>query len=240
MLKIAIYSNRFSDINDLKEIVYEYLTENKIVAKVSTFEDSYELLTASNSYDIYIMDMDMHSNVAEIGRQISVIDTGTKFIYVSENTALAYDAFESEADYFLAKPFNKDKVLKILKEIRQHIQDENIVIKTAIGEKRVRANALNYINIVQRCLCYHLTDGTMFDGQALRTSFEKAISPLQYHRSNTFLFLPPSLLINVGEIKILDTDKVIFENNDILYISKKQHDLIDSAWKSYNRFINIE
>ena len=49
-----------------------------------------------------------------------------------------------------------------------------------------------------------------------------------------------SLLINVGEIKILDTDKVIFENNDILYISKKQHDLIDSAWKSYNRFINIE
>jgi hypothetical protein len=74
----------------------------------------------------------------------------------------------------------------------------------------------------------------------LRTSFEKAISPLQYHHSNTFLFLPPSLLINVGEIKILDTDKVIFENNDILYISKKQHDLIDSAWKSYNRFINIE
>jgi hypothetical protein len=68
VLKIAIYSNRFSDINDLKEILYEYLAENKIVAKVSTFEDSYELLTASNSYDIYIMDMDMHSNVAEIGR----------------------------------------------------------------------------------------------------------------------------------------------------------------------------
>ena len=80
----------------------------------------------------------------------------------------------------------------------------------------------------------------MFDGQTLRTSFEKAISPLQHAKSKSFLFLPPSLLINVGEIKILYSDKIVFENDDVLYISKKQHDLIDVAWKSYTRFINID
>ena len=67
---------------------------------------------------------------------------------------------------------------RIIKEIKQKVQDDHIVIKISGGEKRIRANELNYINIVQRCLCYHLTDGTMFDGQTLRTSFEKAISPL--------------------------------------------------------------
>ena len=59
---------------------------------------------------------------------------------------------------------------------------------------------LNYINIVKRCLSYHLKDGTMLDGQSLRVSFEKAIDPLQERPS--FLFLAPSLLINLNEIKI--------------------------------------
>jgi hypothetical protein len=44
----------------------------------------------------------------------------------------------------------------------------------------------------------------MFDGQTLRSSFEKAIDPLQNHKA--FAFLAPSLLINLGEIKIINKE----------------------------------
>ena len=80
----------------------------------------------------------------------------------------------------------------------------------------------------------------MFDGQTLRTSFEKAISPLQYHKSKMFLFLAPSLLINVGEIKIINGDNIIFENDDVLYFPKKAYDTVREAWINYNKFINLE
>ena len=96
---------------------------------------------------------------------------------------------------------------------------------------------LNYVNIVKRCLCYHLADGTMFDGQVLRTAFEKAIDPLQYHKSGAFLFLAPSLLINVGEIKILNGDHIIFENDDVLYFPKKAYDKVREAWLNYSRIM---
>ena len=79
----------------------------------------------------------------------------------------------------------------------------------------------------------------MFDGQTLRNSFEKAISPLQHHKSKSFLFLPPSLLINVGEIKILNNDNIIFENDDVLYIPKKSYDVVHDAWIDYNKFVNL-
>ena len=238
-MRIAIYSNYYTDIGELKNIIYEYLINNKIVAKVSVFENNSDVITAPEHFDVYVMDMDMHENIIELGQQLNKINACAKFIYASKDTTRAYEASQAEADYFLAKPYDKEQTLKVFKKIRQSVQDDNIVINTADGERRIRANTLNYINIVNRCLCYHLTDGTIFDGQTLRSSFEKAISPLQFHRSNSFLFLHPSLLINVGEIKILDTNKVIFENNDILYISRKQHDLIDTAWKSYTRFVNI-
>jgi hypothetical protein len=77
----------------------------------------------------------------------------------------------------------------------------------------------------------------MFDGQVLRTAFEKAIDPLPNHKSKAFLFLAPSLLINVGEIKILNSDHIIFENDDVLYFPKKSYDKVREAWLKYSRIM---
>jgi hypothetical protein len=50
-----------------------------------------------------------------------------------------------------------------------------------------------------------------------------------------FLFLAPSLLINLSEIKIVNSDHIIFENDDIVYFPKKAYDLVREAWLNYNR-----
>jgi hypothetical protein len=72
----------------------------------------------------------------------------------------------------------------------------------------------------------------------LRTSFEKAIYPLQYHKSKAFLFLPPSLLINLNEVKMVNADHAIFENDDIVYFPKKSYDVVRDAWINCNNIIN--
>ena len=210
------------------------------MAKVSIFNNPEEFIIVPNRYDIYIMDVDSKENVFELGKQMMTIDTGSHFIYISSNESDAFKSSKVKADYFLLKPLDKEETSEILKDIKKRIQEDSIIIKIASGERRVRVNHLNYINIVKRCLCYHLKDGTMFDGQTLRTSFEKAISPLQYHKSKMFLFLAPSLLINVGEIKIINGDNIIFENDDILYFPKKAYDIVREAWINYNKFINLE
>jgi hypothetical protein len=49
--------------------------------------------------------------------------------------------------------------------------------------------------------------------------------------------LPPSLLINLGEIKIIHKDHLVFENDDTLFFPMKQYDTIRNAWINYNRII---
>jgi hypothetical protein len=209
------------------------------MAKVSIFMPPEEMILIPNRYDIYIFDMDSTGDAIKLGKDISIIDSGSHSIYMSKDTTNAYLATKARANYFLEKPLNKEEFYEALKNIRKTIQEDNIVIQIPNGERRIRVNNLNYINIVKRCLCYHLKDGNMFDGQTLRTSFEKAIQPLQYHKSNSFLFLPPSLLINIGEVKIINSDNLIFENDEVLYFPKKSYDVIHSAWINYNRFINL-
>lgn len=238
MLSIGIYSDKPDDVAIMKSVIQDFLINYNLMAKLTVFTNPDEFIKVPGSYDMYIMDMDSADDVIELGKQMMTIDVGSRFIYFCTDTNQAYRAAKARADYFLAKPIDEKEFYEVLEEIKQKIKDDNLIIKLSDGERRVRANSLNYINIVKRCLCYHLTDGTMFDGQTLRTSFEKAISPLQHHKSKSFLFLPPSLLINIGEIKIVNGDNVVFENDDVLYIPKKAYDTVRDAWINYNRFVN--
>ena len=233
MLSIAIYSDQETDVLALKSIIQDFLIANKIMAKLSHFQKGEDLILVPTRYDIYIMDMDSSEDTIALGKTMMDIEAGSRFIYMSSDTTKAYSVFKLHADYFLEKPIDIQDFHTILTRIKQKIQEDNIIIKIPTGERRIRSNNLNYINIVKRCLCYHLRDGAMFDGQTLRTSFEKAIYPLQ--NSQMFLFLPPSLLINLSEIKIVNSDNIIFENEDVVYFPKKSYDIVREAWLNYNR-----
>ena len=206
------------------------------MAKISCFSTPEEVMMIPNRYDVYFMDMDSTNDATALGKNRRLIDEGSQFVYMSINPNVAHIAAKVRSDYFITKPFDKEEIAEILNEIKKEIKEDSIIIKIPSGERRVRINNLNYINIVRRCLCYHLKDGTMFDGQTLRSSFEKAIDPLHKHKS--FIFLAPSLLINLGEIKIINKDNIVFENDDVLYFPMKQYDNLRNAWVNYNRIID--
>lgn len=233
MLSIAIYSDQAEDVTELRSIIQDFLIEAKTMAKVAVFKEEDLFITVPDSFDIYIMDMDSAHDVLALGSRMMGIDEGSYFIYTSRNPEVAYKAAKIHAHYFIAKPYDTEEIVSILNKIKKKVKEDSIIIKTPLGERRVRVNNVNYINIVKRCLCYHLKDGNMFDGQTLRSSFEKAIYPLQEHEA--FLFLAPSLLINIGEIKIMDTDNLTFENDEVLYFPKKSYDIIRDAWMNYNK-----
>lgn len=233
MLSIAIFDDNKTHLDILYDLIQDYVVETKSTVKINTFDNAEALITFPARYDIYIMDTDSKEDIIYLSLKIKDIDSDSYFIFVGEDPALAYPAYCVHADHYLLKPIQKDDLYEILNIIRKEIKEDSIIIKTSVGERRVRTSMVNCINIVKRCLCYHLKDGTMLDGQSLRTSFEKAICPLQENPS--FLFLPPSLLINLSEIKVIDNDNITFENDEVIYFPKKSHDLIHEKWKTYNR-----
>ena len=164
MLSIAIYSDQHDDVEKLKSIIQDFLTDVRMIAKVLYFNDPKTFITVSNSYDIYIMDMDSKDDTLELGRKIRNINTGSYFIYISSDPSNAVSAAKAKVNYYLLKPLEHDEIIDVLKEIKKKIKDDNVVIKIAGGERRIQVNNLNYINIVKRCLCYHLSDGNVFEG----------------------------------------------------------------------------
>lgn len=201
------------------------------MGKVACFDDENELLLFPQRFDLYIIDMESKANTIKIGKELMSIDSSGHFIYISDKEASAYQATKIHAHYFLLKPIDMEELEYIILKVRMKVREESIIIKASDGDRRVKINNVNYIDIVKRCVCYHLKDGAMCDGRSMRTSFEKAVYPLQEHKA--FLFIPPSLLINISEIKRLDHDHLQFENDEILYFPRKAYETINSVWKQY-------
>ena len=134
------------------------------MAKISCFSTPEEVMMIPNRYDVYFMDMDSTNDATALGKNRRLIDEGSQFVYMSINPNVAHIAAKVRSDYFITKPFDKEEIAEILNEIKKEIKEDSIIIKIPSGERRVRINNLNYINIVRRCLCYHLKDGAMFDG----------------------------------------------------------------------------
>lgn len=231
MLTAAIYSSDTESINIIKETIQNIIVENHLSAKISVFENKEEILTTPNSFDVYLMDIDEEIDILKLTNKLIEIDNGASTILFSEDIHKGYIASEKGVDYFLMKPINPEALTIILKKIRNRIKYESIIIKTNSGDRRIKINNFNYVNIENRCLCYHLRDGAFLDRKTLRTNFKEAIQPLLI--KEMLYLIGTSLLVNLEEIKYLNKDHIIFDNDEVLYYPKTHWENLNIAWRKY-------
>lgn len=237
MYQICIYTKEEEFANNIRSIIQDYLIDHKLMGKVSCFDDTEAIILEPNRYDVYLIDMaPKPASAISLGGQMKKIDNGSRVIYLGLNENHLHMANKAHGDYYLSRPIDKLELAAVLNEIRQRIKLENIIVPTPLGARRVRVDMVNYIDIEKRCLCYHTTSGQLFNGQVLRNSFAKAITPLEDHE--LFVFIHPSLLINIGNIKVLDTDHLIFENDEVLYFPKSAYKTIHEKWSRCGIIIN--
>lgn len=231
MLTAAIYSSDVESVKTIKETIQNLIIENNLFAKISIFENKEELLTTPNSFDVYLMDIDEEDDILDLTNEMLQIDSGASTILFSHDIEKGYIASEKGVDYFLLKPIKPEALTVILKKIKNRIKIESIVIKTNQGERRIKTNNLNYINIESRCLCYHLKDSSLLDGTTLRTNFKDAVQPLLI--KEMLYMVGNSILVNLEEIKILHKDHIVFFNDEVLYYPKTHWENLNIAWKEY-------
>ena len=233
MISIAVFSYDDTVRRLTRDKIQDWLIDSHTMAKVTLFEHLDDIMTMPARYDIYILDMDAGPHVIEMSKMIMDNDPNAFCVFTSVVQLNAFTISKMHDCYFIGRPIKNEEFFHLLNTLRKKVREDNIVIKTPLGERRVKVNMVNYIHIEKRCLCHHLKDGTVFDGQTLRESFEKAIGPLKDHPM--FMFIAPSLLINVSEIAELHGDRLIFDNGEVMYFPKKAFAAIQEKWKSYNK-----
>lgn len=230
MVSIALCSGNEQFLDQLKEVITTFLCDNNTAAKIMIFNNSNELLSQEREYDIYILDIDLTpKDGIKSGEIIKKKYPDAHLIYYADRPNKAFEAMLLQSDFYLLKPVSHEKLAPVFDTMRQKIKEECIFISTTFGEKRLMVNSIAYVDIVNRCICYHKKDKSLIYSQSLRQAFEKSAGDLVNHPK--FIFLKPSLIINLCYIETLDKDNLTLSNGEKVYFPKCKYEIIEKQWK---------
>lgn len=220
-------------------IILEYLKDysnSKHMLKVNAYEDASKLLDAVSGgqrYQIYLLDIVMSGiNGMEMAATLRQLGDGGIIIFLTASTEYAAASYDVHAFYYLMKPVMPEKLNKVLDMAVESIrkdQEQKITIKTAGGEVLLSTGNIMYVEVKDRALCYHMSDGRMLRSQKLRGSFREAAAPLLKDRS--FAMCGVSMLINLHCIEAVDSEGVMLRDGTVLVQSRSGCSELKKAWK---------
>lgn len=231
MIKIGLCDDISVQLSIISDIVDKYCKDHNLEADIQEFtsgEDLIAYVENNGFFDIYFLDMILPGlQGIEIGQKLREMGDNGKIVYLTATSEYAVESYEVNAFFYMLKPISKNMIFKVLDKALDELedsieeeekQDKKIEIKTHEGKKIVRVRDIMFVDIVNRGLCFHMTDGNVLEGPMLRIPFSEAVSGLLIY--DKFIFAGSHLLINEYNIDKAEKNSVFFKNGVQLFLSK--------------------
>ena len=177
MLRIAVCDDDMQELTRVSSLLNQYRTEKEPAFKYNAFSNAMDLLDSmkSNSYDLLFLDVLMPGiNGIEAAREIREFDQEIKIIFLTSSSEFAVESYSVEAHYYLLKPASVQKLFPILDKIfqdRKRTQD-SMNIRSSSGIMRVPFNKIEFLEVFNKKLRFHLADGDIKEINGSLSDFE--------------------------------------------------------------------
>lgn len=155
-------------------------------------------------------------------------------VYLTTAKEFALDAFEIYALNYLLKPLEKERFFEVLDRVTRQLMErvrKTVSVKTKEGVRQLLLDDIVYTELVRRCCCYHLKDGSTVVANQQRVSFAEIMQPLL--QDEMFCRCGASFVINLYYVKMVNKDRVQFRNDKELMLPKSAHGTVLAAWFDY-------
>lgn len=238
MLHIALCDHLASELDQIHQLLDDWLMQKGLSARITSFHDGDSLLSHVEEYhniDLVIMDIIMPGeNGIEIGHKLRYLSRDILIVYLTASTDYALDAFDVHPLHYLLKPIVPARLYNTLNEafsILQRRREDSIMIRTSSGQLRIVASDILFAELKGRKIHYHLYGGNVIESVSLRVSFAEAISELLNRPA--FVLCGASYTVNLNHVQAIYQTDVILTGNTHLTLPKKAQNNLKAAWLKY-------
>ena len=235
MLSFGIYETEELNILEIKNCIKNYAEEQYAAIKQYVINNITDLIKLKPK--ICLIDYKTYLSNLEILKEWKSVNK-INFICIVEDYIQMIDAVKSDSNnLYLLKPIKLEVLILLLDYARQKIKSNVISIHLGHNEEEIiEVKNLNYVNIVNRSLRFHMTCNREIDSQSLRQSFVKEAEPMLRHPE--LYFMPPSLIVNLENIKQLYDDHITFKNGNVIYYPRTAYEKLKTAWKTHHDILD--
>ncbi len=229
MLKIAICEDEPLDLDRIQNLVSEYTKNNSdLNISVTLFDSSKSLIERlkEEDFNIYLLDIIMDGKDGiEVGTAIRENDEKAAIIYLSSSPDYAVASYSVDAQYYLVKPFVKEKFFQVLQREIGRLAKETetyMTVRTKKGPVSICVDLILYVEQNYHVFTYHLSNDRILQSVTSRARFDQELSMLL--KDPRFVKISASLIVNLGWIKCLNQKGFIMKNGAELLIARSCSD----------------
>lgn len=238
-IKIALCDDEAACLTQTEAFLREYRAQRPgmelLASSFSSGITLLERLRTREVFDLYLLDVIMPGeNGIELGLGIREYDQCGRIVYLTASRDFAVEAYRAKATDYLLKPLEGRRLFQVLDGAAESLDRDRrafVSVKTRDGFRRLPFRSIMYGELVERCVHYHLSDGSVLESTSLRGSFREAVRPLLEHRS--FVLCAASFFVNLLFVERVESAGLRLTGGKPLPLSRLFRAEVTNRWLDY-------
>lgn len=198
MLSIAVVDDEAAVTGEIAALIGEFGKANNKNFEVKTYRDGMDIISVNEFPDIIFLDIEMKNlDGMRAAREIRKRDEYCVIIFVTRMAQYAIEGYEVSALDFIVKPVTREtffyKFARAVEAAEKHGQ-KVISITSNGGKRKVFISDINYVEVVNHKVLYHLNSGVIEVWDSLKSVCEK-LEPYGFALCNS------CYLVNMSKVK---------------------------------------
>lgn len=237
MISIAICDDNELQRDILADLIGRYREERGTELMAEAFDSGRALIDAVRSgkqYDIFLLDIVMDNmNGLETASYLRGQGCDGHIIFLTSTPEYAVASYEVNALYYMLKPYDPDKLFKILDLAvsRTDTVTRSFSIKVKTGKITLPTEQIAYVDTEERKLCYHLRDGREVTSTTIHVPFKESIAELL--TDHRFQMISVRAAVNLACVRKFEPGRLTLRDGTVLFPSRNYASTLEDAYVSY-------
>lgn len=167
----------------------------------------------------------------QVAKELRELDKNVRIIFVSSSPEFALESYGVGAYHYLLKPADAGLLFPLLDEIRSQLpiqEEQGFVLKNREAVIRVLFTSLEYVEVINKTVSFHLVDGMIHEITAALSDFEeKLLSRPEFLKTHR------SYLVNLNYVKSLGADGIVTKNGHSIPVSRQRRNQVQDAYMHF-------
>ena len=230
---IAICDDDPQILQQLAAVIGEYASSRRLPLEYLLFDDAEAMLqsAAVRPFTHYFLDVMMpRMDGITAAQEIRSFDEHARLIFLSSFREYAYQAFRVRACDYLLKPVQPEELVAVLDRLEAEELSAQAYIAIQNGRSifRLPFNRLAYLEVCQKKLHFHLTDGQIRQIPGTISSVEAELLA-----QPDFIKIHRSYIVNLRHISSLSPEGCVLTSGDNLPISRLLYQQVRRQYIAY-------
>lgn len=237
-MRIAICDDDEQELAHLTKLIMEYQLSRGVSLDCCSFHNGTNFLHGmkGGEYDLVVLDVLMPGiSGIQVAQDLRELDKKVRLIFISSSPEFAVESYSTGAYYYLLKPADADSLFPLLDKVRSELllqREQGLVLKNRESVIVISFAMLEYMEVINKTVYFHLSDGVTHKAAAALADFEeKLLSRPEFIKPHR------SYIVNLNYVQTIGANCVVTKNGHNISVSRQLRSYIKDA---YMRFLFLE